>query len=58
MLIDAYWYPDNDGDGFGTNDPTVAFIAACEQPEGYISNTDCNDNNPETTPEGYEICDG
>ena len=51
------WYIDNDGDGFGNN---FAFgVIACEQPEGYTSNSgDCDDNNPSIHPNALEICNG
>jgi len=58
------WYADMDGDGFG--DPDNA-MAACEQPQGHVDNAlDCDDDDSESHPAGFEIahdgvdqdCDG
>jgi len=63
--IDAQtWYPDRDGDGWGT--PTGR-IDACDPPEGHVdTGGDCDDNDDRTHPEASEIwydgvdqaCDG
>ncbi|AHM61714.1 Thrombospondin type 3 repeat family protein [Flammeovirgaceae bacterium 311] len=46
-----YWFADEDGDGFGSQNE----ILACEQPEGYVDNyDDCNDNNPNINPEAED----
>lgn len=48
------WYEDGDEDGFGDPNST---LYACSQPSGYVAdNTDCNDNNEDTSPVGVEIC--
>jgi len=50
------WYADNDGDGFG--DPESA-QEACEQPEGFVANSDdCDDGDETVNPEADETCDG
>ena len=42
------YYPDNDGDGFGTIE---GGISSCDPPAGYVlDNTDCDDGNPEIYP--------
>lgn len=49
------WYADTDGDGFG--DPAIS-TASCTAPTGYISdNTDCDDSESGTRPDGVEVCD-
>ncbi len=49
------WYADFDGDGFGQ----IRFTTdACEQPSGYVDNTDdCDDLDDSSYPGGTEVCD-
>lgn len=50
------WYPDEDGDGYGSVNDVVS---TCFQPTGYISdNTDCDDSNSDVSPDEDEFCDG
>ena len=52
----AIWRQDDDGDGFG--DASVT-LAACDQPEGYVSDdADCDDADATISPDGVEVCDG
>ena len=49
-------FADSDGDGFG--DPGVP-IDACEGGEGAVDNDlDCNDRDPDISPDAIEVCDG
>jgi hypothetical protein len=49
------WYADADGDGFG--DPE-AVVESCSQPDGTVANgEDCDDEHPEVSPDGEEVCD-
>ena len=49
-------FADSDGDGYG--DPGVP-IDACEGGEGAVDNDlDCNDRDPDISPDAVEICDG
>lgn len=51
------YYPDADGDGFGDRD--AAPVLACEaQPGAVPDNTDCDDANPTSNPDGAEVCNG
>ncbi len=53
--LDAIYYMDADGDGFG--DISNQQIA-CAQPQGYVSNgDDCNDGEVAANPIASEICD-
>jgi len=50
------YYPDNDGDGYGT---TLYPRDACTQPEGYVVvGGDCDDTNSDVNPSEEETCDG
>ncbi len=50
------WYPDADGDGYGSNGATVA---QCSQPDGYSgTNDDCDDSDGAVNPGAPEICNG
>jgi hypothetical protein len=50
------WYADADGDGFGDADVAVQ---ACEQPEGYVENSDdCDDGDADRNPGAVEVCNG
>jgi predicted outer membrane repeat protein len=50
------YYEDADGDGYG--DPDVSTLA-CDKPTGWKSNRkDCDDTDPDISPDADEICDG
>ena len=53
---DGYWYPDNDGDGYGAiQDPVIG----CPPSSSWVSlSGDCIDDNPAVNPFGIEECDG
>jgi hypothetical protein len=54
--VGSSWYEDADGDGFGDRS---AGTTACEQPDGYVSNsTDCDDDDAQAFPGNPELCDG
>ncbi len=49
------FYPDNDGDGYGTTDNAVV---ACTAPEGHVVETgDCDDADAGVYPGAEEVCD-
>ncbi len=54
-LLDAdVWYADDDGDGYGKSGVSQL---ACDQPEGYVSDSsDCLDSNEEVNPDAVEVC--
>ncbi len=48
------WYPDEDGDGYGTD---AGLISACEQPAGTSAlGGDCDDSSAEISPGAEELC--
>ncbi len=50
------WYADDDGDGYGTPDTSVA---QCAQPTGFVGNSgDCDDTRATVSPASLEVCDG
>ena len=50
------WYIDSDGDGFGSAEQT---LESCFGEAGWVENDDdCDDADPETFPEGPEVCNG
>jgi hypothetical protein len=57
MAAIGTWYPDGDGDGYGTT--TGPTMMACERPDGYsLSSTDCDDSDARIHPGATELCDG
>lgn len=51
----ATWYPDADGDGFGTPEGR---LDACEAPPGFVgAGTDCDDARADVYPKAVERCD-
>ncbi len=52
------WYADSDGDGYGL-DSNKSTLPSCDQPSGYIDNTDdCDDSDAAIHPDAAEVCDG
>lgn len=48
------WYPDDDGDGYGTDGAT---LAQCSTPDGYAdSRDDCDDGDGAVNPGAFEAC--
>lgn len=49
------WYTDADGDGFGS---AGAPVEACDEPDGAVlTDTDCDDADPNSFPDAAERCD-
>lgn len=49
------WYEDRDGDGYGTD---ATEVEACVAPEGFVPyGGDCDDADPEVSPDALELCD-
>lgn len=54
--VDAAWYPDGDGDGFGAQ---ALLVATCQPPDGYVEQAgDCDDADGSAFPGADETCDG
>lgn len=52
------WWPDADGDGFGTDDPAATPMTACIRPSGYAeTNDDCDDGVGSVHPSAFDACD-
>jgi hypothetical protein len=50
------WYPDADGDGYGT---TTGSVRACTAPTGYAATgSDCDDTDAAVHPGATEVCNG
>lgn len=51
------FFRDADSDGYGSPELALS-VQACSKPDGYSRRAeDCNDQNPEISPAGLEICD-
>jgi hypothetical protein len=47
------WFPDLDGDGFGAGTP----VTQCSPPDAHVDNDDdCDDTDPEVSPDAIEVC--
>jgi hypothetical protein len=57
---DVLWFPDDDGDGDGSDDPLDAVGPQCAPPVGayVLTDTDCDDADPTTYGGAVEVCDG
>ena len=50
------FFEDSDGDGYGN---FFVYIETCTPPVGYVPNAqDCNDTNPNVSPDALEYCNG
>ena len=57
--VEATFYVDADGDGYGDRDDPGAELRACRQPTGYSTNAlDCDDNAASVNPAAFDRCDG
>ncbi len=57
--IDATFYLDADGDGFGDANAAGVTLRACRQPAGYSTNADdCDDGAANVNPAAFDRCDG
>ncbi len=53
---ESTWYPDADGDGYGTR---TGWVMSCDMPVGYAPfRTDCDDTDASAFPGATETCDG
>ena len=56
LIGGATYYLDDDEDGYGTWDSE---LLACDAPDGFTEDGgDCDDEDPDVSPEGVEVCDG
>ena len=54
---DVIYYEDSDGDGYGNQDVTTTAPVG-SPPAGYVDNyEDCDDTDPDVSPDSSEICD-
>ena len=54
--VSTTYFADTDEDGYGNG---AASLAACEQPDGYVTDSaDCDDNTARAFPGNTETCDG
>jgi hypothetical protein len=53
-VVEAIWYRDGDGDGFGLAEDT---LDACDPPAGWVADdTECDDDHAEVHPGHEELC--
>lgn len=50
------WYPDEDGDGFGADDPQQTCEAPADSVPNLVAGADCNDTNSAVNPSIVEQC--
>jgi predicted outer membrane repeat protein len=51
------WTPDRDGDGFGDRD--AGTVSSCGVLPAHVNDrSDCDDTQPDISPDGIEVCDG